>query len=690
MHRPRRGLLRLAALLLAVPLVAAPAAAPAYADGSTGSISGHLDTNGVPRTDVYVTLYGAQGWIGSVNVDGSGIFHFTDLAPGQYQVEFGWGNGLRQWYHSRPVNSQTDPVTVVAGQDTAIQDDTLPTGHIAGTLTDSGGSPMPYTEAYASSPSGAGSAFAFTDPAGHYDVEVIAADYVLSFMPQGYATDYVPQSPSQDHATVFTVTAGTTLTVNEQLPPTGSISGRFTTADGQPVAGAFVQASIAGQGGGGYATTGADGTYQIPHVYAATYHVSFIDPGFTHIQYAFGKLTDTGADPITVTANADTVVNDSQLPTGSISVTATDAVTHQPIADFCAGADGQQACSNGTGTAVVTNVRQGRESYYVYTNDGHYFGVNDQSVTVTGGATTTVAVALRPGATIDTVVKDAVTGAPVPNTCVGPMAGTTMVVPDGFGYCSDAQGILHIGPLEAASYALYVRAPGDPYGDQFVGDTGGTGSLERARRVSVVAGQTVTLPAIALDHAGTVTGTVTDSSGRPVTAGLVSNSAVEPGPGPTGRVAAIDSTGHYTLTGLGPYAWPLFFSADNQAPQWSGGVGDRTDDARPVRVVRDATVTFDARLAAGVAVTGTVRSGGALVGPGRVIAYNAKTGDPIGVAEVNQGSYRLLVVGGQTIKLRYETYEEGKPQGWYGGSDFAHAKRVEVGRKAFTLNLTVG
>lgn len=689
MGKPRRGLLMLAALLLAVPLAGIPASA-ALADPSTGSITGHIDTNGVPRTDVYVTLFSsALGWVNATNVDGSGTFQFTGLAPGDYQVEFTLGNGIEQWYHGRAPGEQPDPVTVVAGQDTAIADQTLPTGSITGTFVDHDGNPILNTLVSANSTTGAGHGYSVVHPDGQYSMDLLPGDYVVNFSPPGYPTDYVPQSPSQSHATVFTVTAGGTLTVNEQLPATGSISGRYTTADGQPVANAFVNILNPDQSPAGYASTDANGNYQVTHVFAGDYRVLFYSPDFSTVQYAYRKLSFQDADAVTVVANADTVVNDSQLPTGSLTITATDAVTHQPIADFCAGSDQQQGCSNGTGMLTLSGVRQGNQTYYVYTNDGHYFGINDQPVTITGGATTTVTASLRPGATINTVITDSVTGAPVANACAATMTGTAMVLPDGSPYCSDGQGIVHIGPLEAGTYQLFVRTP-DPYGDQFVGGSGGVGSLDKAKRITLQAGQTVSQPAIRLDHAGTVTGTVTDSSGVPQAGAVVTDSAIEPGPGPTGRTVITDAAGHYTLTGLGPYAWPLLFIAGNQAQQWSGGVGNR-NDAMPVRLTAGGTVTYNARLVAGVALSGTVKAaGGGPVGPGRVIVYNAATGDPIGVDEVENGAYRLPILGSQTVKLRFETYQEGGPQGWFGGSDFAHAKSVDIHKKDLALDITVG
>ena len=666
-------------------------AGPAFADDTTGSVSGHLSTAGTPRTGVSVTLYTADGnFVDGAGTDPTGAFHIANVAPGRYQVQFDLGNGLAQRYHGRTLDQPGDLVTVNAGQDTDVEDETLPTGTVAGTLTDHAGNPVAGALAFAYSATGAWQSSAVTDPAGHYAITVLSGGYRVSFRPQGYQDDYVPHTTSAEQATVFTVPAGGTLTVDEDLPAAGTIHGRYTTADGLPVAGASVEFDAADGTIAGFATADADGHYQSQHLYAGGYRIGFFAPGSNRFQWAFGKLTQADADTVIVTADSDTEASDSEVPTGSVAVTAKDAVTGRGIPDFCAGADGQEACSNGTGTALVTNVRRGTQTVDVSTSDGHYFGVNDLSVTVSGGATAAVTASLRPGATTTTVVLDAATGQPVPNACLAVVSGPGAVLPDGLPYCSDVQGTVHIGPLGSGSYAIYVGPPA-PYGAQWVGPSGGVGSVDRARRTTVKVPQTVAVPAVRLDHAGTIAGTVTDASGHPVSDALVGISPPSAGVGSTGPGTVTDSDGHYTFTALGPYAWPLFFTANGQASQWSGGVADR-GRARAVRVTADATVTFDAALVAGVTVSGTVRAGnGTPAGAGFLSFYNAGGGDPIGLTQVQtDGTYRVPLLGSQDVKAQYVPFDAQSTQPvWIGGADFAHARKFAVGRRDQTLDLAL-
>ena len=138
--------------------------------------------------------------------------------------------------------------------------------------------------------------------------------------------------------------------------------------------------------------------------------------------------------------------------------------------------------------------------------------------------------------------------------------------------------------------------------------SGGVGNPAKARITEVTVGATVTVPAIRLDHAGTVAGVVRDSAGHPESGALVTSSAFDPGPGPGGPTAFTDSTGHYSLSGLGPYQWPLLFIGNDGLQQWSGGVPDRTA-AKTVKLVSDATVTYDMKLVTGITVSGSVLAG---------------------------------------------------------------------------------
>ncbi len=662
------------------------------APAGTGGISGHLRTaTGDPVASAGVSLYDSTfGYLGFDDTDGTGAFSFTGIAPGSYTVSF-WYNGGTQWYHSRAEESDADFLVVSAGQVSVADDVTLPGGVITGTLTDSTGQPVGGASVYASSSTGGGSGYGRTSSDGHYSLSLLAGTYTVSFTAGGTASEYAHHSLSLTTATQFVLGTGQTLTVDEQLLPTGSVSGHFSAADGTPLSGVSVQLLTGDGGSGGYATTAGDGSYSVPGVYAGSYQVLFTLPDWTTSQYAHGKLTADQADTYTVTAGADTVVDDSALPTGSVKLSAKDATTGKKINTFCAYADGHEGCTT-TGSVTIAGVRVGHESVGVYTNDGHYYSADPVTLLVTAGQTTAATVTLRPGATITVVVKDRATGQPVENACADAIPTTAGMLPDGFAACSDAQGVLRIGPLAAGRYTLYVAGPWESgYGAQWVGSNGGVGIQGQAAVIKVGAGKFATGPTILLDPAGTITGTVTDPSGQPIRYALVTASAFDPGAGPSGPGGATDAAGHYTITGLGPYAWPLHIGAEGFADQWTGGVARRTS-ATAVTVVAGGTTIADVRLVAGVTLSGTVRGpGGVALTGGRVVVYDAVTGDVVGVSEVDgSGGYRVPLLASQKVKLRFWAYHDGDPEGWYGGTSLDTATVIAVHAKNLTRDIQLG
>jgi hypothetical protein len=163
--------------------------------------------------------------------------------------------------------------------------------------------------------------------------------------------------------------------------------------------------------------------------------------------------------------------------------------------------------------------------------------------------------------------------------------------------------------------------------------------------------------------------------------------------GPSGG-SDTDGTGRYRLDQLGPYPWALYLTASDHAPQWSGGAPTR-GLAATVTVAAGRTTTFDPALAVGTEVTGTVRdSRGQPLPNATVFSYNAASRETAGSGWGEDGRYRMLVMGPQSIKLEYHVSrgDEADPiEGWFGGSaDFAGARPVDVPEAgASTVDITV-
>ncbi|WP_327038208.1 carboxypeptidase-like regulatory domain-containing protein [Micromonospora maris] len=286
---------------------------------------------------------------------------------------------------------------------------------------------------------------------------------------------------------------------------------------------------------------------------------------------------------------------------------------------------------------------------------------------------------------VRTVVRDAVTGTAAraclnlvpadrdPSTVVG----LGEVQQGRHAGCTDVDGGSAVATNVAPGrYHLLVR-PYDSvrYGAQWVGRHGGTGQRERAAIVHVRPGRVVTAPLVRLDPPGTVTGRLTRvADGTPVSGGSVLLLPEIQHPKYGSQGALTDDDGRYTMTGLGPYRWPLYFTGYGLASQWSGATTDRLR-AATVRVRAGATVTADAALRAGTVVSGTITTA-EMPFYSQVVAFHARTGDVVGVADAAE-SYHLRLLPGQRVLLRCDCAYT--PSRWYpnaAGIDDARTLRV--------------
>ncbi|MFF0175043.1 MSCRAMM family protein [Micromonospora profundi] len=298
---------------------------------------------------------------------------------------------------------------------------------------------------------------------------------------------------------------------------------------------------------------------------------------------------------------------------------------------------------------------------------------------------------------VRSVVRDARTGAPVPRACaalvpVDLVALTSVMLgeeqsgrPAG---CTDEQGNLSVDGVTPGRYRLLVR-PSDTarHGSQWVGRHGGTGERERAQVIRVRGGAVTRAPEVRLDPPGTIVGVVTDAAtGQPIRGASVLVVPFLPHPKYGENGVLTDEQGRYTMTGLGPYHWPLQFAATGRAIQWSGGVANRLQ-ARPVRVRSDRTVTADQALTAGTVVSGVVLVD-ELATYAQVVAFNTVTGDLVGVADAGS-PYMLRLLPGQRVKLRCDCSYR-LPEWHRDAAGFDAATPVRVGRAPVVVDFDLG
>jgi hypothetical protein len=665
---------------------------------TTGILTGTLTTaSGKPLASAFVNIQSLDGSpYYSTYTDAAGHYEFKTVEPETYRLQFNPPQtSLVQFYPHKINFGDAAPVTVAAGRTTTADDSLLPTGTITGHFTDRAGKPVAAKVNVSDSTLGA-SVFGYhTDDTGAYRVTVFAGgNYAVQFEYGSGVRQYAKGQTDESKATKYPVAADATVVVDDIALPTGSVSGRLLDNDGSPVARAQVLLDGATSGQWQSVMTSDDGAYRFEQVLVGDYTVRFNSSDYRRWQWAFGKTDRRRADKITVKVDENTTVDDVLVPTGSLSVTATDASTGQPLADFCVylsggGTEGNK-CADGAGRVTLTDVPAGTTYWLLVSgNDNRYLSTELRDVAVAAGQTSTKSVSLQPAASIETAVVDATTHQPVAGVCVSALS----VLGDRGGeQCSDDQGKVRLTYLSAGAYHLFARPKDGVHGAQWVGASGGTGDRRRAQKIEVAAGAVATAPTISLDGAGVITGTVTDRKTRkPVRGACVSTTAVSGGFSYIGYCpgAETDAKGRYTIADLGPYAWPVeFASADTYAWQWFGGAADRLH-AKPVKVRAGKRAAANAKLSPGTTVKGTVTDGKGAPLNASVTLVNTVTGDAAGAdGDTYQGPYEVHMLP-QTLRLAYYVNDDGRA-GWYReASDFAHATPIPVGDRPVTVDVVV-
>ncbi len=630
-------------------------------------------------TDVHGN--GLDAWVTAEPEDDEGpwVFGFTDedgffslpVIPGRYRVSFEY-HGLTQYAYGTTDWSEAEVFEVAAGETVTVDDTLIAVGAIAGRFTDADGDGLE-AEVTAEPVDGDGAFVStWTDEYGYYWLVVPPGRYRVQFDYDGIV-QYAFGATRWEDAEIFEVAVDETVVVDDVLVALGTVSGRFTDTDGTGMEEIRVDVINVHDTDLWFSTfTDEDGFYEIA-VVPGDYHVRFSswDPVFS--QYAFGTVDPAEAAVFTVVAGEVTVVNDTRLPTGSVWVTAVDALTGDPLSEFSVElADQIESTENGE--VIFEGIPVGTHLITWAWAEGYAFR-DPVPVTVTAGERTDVTLVLHPKARIVTTVVDAATGEPVAGVCLFALPQTLVRLPEGCADPSDENGHVAVEVDQAGTYQLLAwPQEAEGYGAQWVGRRGGTGVQTRAVKITVAEGGTATAPVVRMDRAGSITGTVTDPDGNPVTSGWVriGNEGFGIGGG-VGR-ARIGSDGTYTLDRLGPYEWPLLFEVPGQASQWSGGKSDRRT-AEKVTVVADATVTYDHRLEPGVPVAVTVDDPTTIV---FVVALNPHTGDQVAAwwLDPTANSWTLPLLAPQRVKL--QLFHSGGTESWVGGDDFASAKVFHI------------
>jgi protocatechuate 3,4-dioxygenase beta subunit len=565
-------------------------------------------------------------------------------------------------------------VGIAATLTTATRSTSTSTG-LRGKLTDQQGRAISgaYVEVRDAA-TGYGVAGAATSATGQFSVTGLTpGSYLVCFVPQndttGHSvTGYLPGCYRQQPygygttGTPVTVLAGKmTSGLVDYLPVAGALGGRVTDASGQGIPGVFVSVfSDDPNQSGSSATTGADGSYTATGLAAGSYQVCFDSQAAGgasatgYLDECYDKLPPNySGTPVPVTlGHLSAGINAVLATAGAITGQVTDP-SGAPVQGIFAsvfGAGYGYGNTDSSGGYAIKGLATGSYtlcfdgSYdisdaapYGYTNScggDHWLRVD----VTTGQATTVNGTVEKAGAVGGTVTGDD-----------GPVAGVWVSVFD-----SSGSQLTSTSTDDNGSYQFTGVAPGevtvcfDPtytaggyqrtcYGAQT--DSSGT-------PITVTAGQLSTAD-VRLSKGASITGTVTDSSGAPISGVLVSAFGTS---SYSGYYAQTDESGSYTISGVTAEDYQVCFDPSYaQGPAAGGYAAECYDNqpsietADPVTVSGTGSVTVDAVLSSGAAITGTVTgSDGAPLGGVYVYAYSPDSGQQVtATSDYQDGSYRI-------------------------------------------------
>lgn len=381
--------------------------------------------------------------------------------------------------------------------------------------------------------------------------------------------------------------------------------------------------------------------------------------------------------------------------TGTLVVHAVDATFGGDIPEFCATLTGSaglfsQCTFDGE---IQFALPAGDYSMDVAADQTQYLGLTDVHIHVVDNQTQEFTAGMVDVAVIDMQVEDRATGEVAPFVCVSARLRTI----GGFNAwtessCGDEFGTVQLAHLPAGTYDLFVKPDDGVHGMQWIGPSGGVGRENLAASFTIAAGQTLWTPPVRLDKAGSIAGVVTDQ----VTGQAIADAAVSVLPtsrnstGGTPDSVPVDATGHYLLSGLGPYTWPVETVSSTHAWQFGTGSTHNRFSASTIKVTVNSTATFNPTMVSGGALTGVVRTHANVpVANAWVFVDNGTTGDDVAAWVRTDASGHFTVPHVAAQSVRVGVYTGVLPLAWYHDQPtFATATFVTITNGA-TKNLTI-
>jgi len=578
-----------------------------------GKISGYVkDSAGTDLYGVDINVYDTQYnyWIGNATTDPGGYFEVPGMIPGNYKIFTLYSDIYPvEWYSDKTSFATADVVPVTEGGNTEViiilgGNDPGATA-VTGRVTDYSGSGIENVNVNIYDPDNNFINSASTDSNGDYAVEGIpAGSYKVYFDTNGtgnYLAEWYQNKGAFDEADTITVATGQVLeNIDAQLAEGGIISGRVMNEAEVGVEGVQVKVRDLDSNLITTANTDANGDYTIQRLPANSYKIYFDvnnANGYYVGQWNNNRDTFETADILVLTAGVTSVV-DAILGDGmGISGTVTDGSAN-PLLDIFveiyepSGLYVTDIYTDSSGNYEIKGLAPGNYKVYFnpwapnyhgqdwyglpadtnykfqwYTNK-EYFADADVVTAAPGSAATG----------IDAVMIDnegGIISGQITDSQANGIAGCFVYAFQGYDaqewFGSDymrtgADGNYQIKGLSGGDYLLLFTPPGGTnYRRQFYNN-----AMDRdlAAMVSVTAGQTTPGINAVLQKGGTVTGRVTDSSGKGLENVYIRLMAATTNKylGYAGNAAQTDANGYYSMPAQ-PGQWKVMFQAFSMSNQ---------------------------------------------------------------------------------------------------------------------------
>ncbi|MCX6583459.1 MAG: carboxypeptidase regulatory-like domain-containing protein [Candidatus Aminicenantes bacterium] len=594
-----------------------------------GIVSGRvMDESGNGIKDIEVDIFNlSHSNVAASVTDSEGNYSVGGIPGGNYKIFFSGyhQNYVPEYYNDKTTFDTADQVTVTVGQTTPGIDAQLALGGmISGRITDANGNGIAnvganvhnqnneilYQHGYADS---LGYYRIYGIPAGTYKVHFTCYDL-------NYISEWYNDKNSYETADPVIVTVGqTTPGIDAQLTEGGIISGAITGTGGAPLENTRVEARISAFVVSGSAYTDSSGQYTLQGLPSGAYKIYFSNYSQNYFPIWYNnKTTYETADPLNVTVGQTIPNIDAQLAQGgTISGTITDGsgnpidLVGVSIYDMnnqsTAGAG-----TNSSGYYLTTTLPAGNYkirftptygSVYLseWYNDKTTFSDAD-AIPVTAGQTAIVDAQLPTGGSVTGTVTD-ISGNPIQNVnvCVYITSGSYKSA------LTNPEGKYEVVGMATGNYKVYFNAASTGYCSEWYIDKS---TYAAADPVGVTAEQTTPGIDAQLILGGTLTGRVADESGNGIQNVRV---RLYDSGNKTVSIVATNSSGNYTLVGILPGSYRVYFDATYVAGNY---VSEYYNDkfilsrADAINITSGQTTTIDAVLSPGGIMSGRVTDTG--------------------------------------------------------------------------------